>query len=577
MDACRASFLGDPHDGVLDVTRCGHHEVGQLVDDRDDVGIGPVLSLAAQRRRDFTGSHLVVEVVDVAHPGRLHVLVALLHLLDQPRQRCRRLLRLSDDRGDQMRNALIGRQFHHLRVDQDHPDLFRGGPGQQRHQHGVDEAGLTGSGGAGDQQMRHLGQVGRDEIPFDVLTQPDHQRMMVATGRRRSEYVGESHHFAVGVGDLDADGGLAGDRRQHADALGGHRVGDVALQRGDLFHLDARPQLDLVAGDGGPAGATGDGRVDLELGEHVTNRAGHLDVGGTAFLRRIAGDQQAQGRQRVGTLDDPVQMFFFPRGSTVLRGGGFRNGGNVVIERGLERAGRRPRLRLIVGIERSAVVVTVGKVFTRGILACFSVAVLVVASVVASVVVIPVSVVALERPGPEHGAHHIRHLADRGPSQQQQPEQRADGQKRRGNPRRQPVRQRPTDGEADESCRATPRFRVFGRTGPQVAQAEDRKRDQARAQDQPGPRVGVGLSPHQRYRGRGYDHRQHEDSRADQCPQHLIDPRTNRPGGVEPRTRGHDDGKAQQNQRNSVASMPWLDVAGPPDRPRRTPGALCRH
>ena len=65
--------------------------------------------------------------------------------------------------------------------------------------------------------------------------------------------------------------------------------------------------------------------------------------------------------------------------------------------------------------------------------------------------------------------------------------------------------------------------------------------------------------------------------RTDERPQHGVHPRTDRPGGVEPRARGDDDGKTQQDQRDSVAAMSGLDVAGPPDRPRRTPGAPGRH
>ncbi|AFE13905.1 hypothetical protein MRGA423_17070 [Mycobacterium tuberculosis RGTB423] len=60
-------------------------------------------------------------------------------------------------------------------------------------------------------------------------------------------------------------------------------------------------------------------------------------------------------------------------------------------------------------------------------------------------------------------------------------------------------------------------------------------------------------------------------------PQQGVDPRAERPGGVEPRARGDYHGKAEQHQRDSVAAMPGLDVAGSPDRPRRAAGALGRH
>ena len=51
------------------------------------------------------------------------------------------------------------------------------------------------------------------------------------------------------------------------------------------------------------------------------------------------------------------------------------------------------------------------------------------------------------------------------------PNSAADEQQRRRDPCRQPVRERPTDGEADESRRKSAQFGVFGRARPQVAQA----------------------------------------------------------------------------------------------------------
>ena len=258
VDTGRAGLLGDPHDRIFDVARGGHHQVGQLVNDRDDIRIGLVHPLTAEWRGDLPGSHLGVEVVDVTHARGLHVLITLFHLLDQPGQRGGCLLGLGDDRGDQMRNAFIRSQFHHLRVDEDHPHFLGCGPGQQRDQHRVDEAGLTGTGGTGHQQVRHLRQVRRDEVALDVLTQTDHQRVVVTTGRGCGEHIGQPHHFTIGVGHFNTHGGFTGDRRQHPHALGGHRVGDIALQRSDFLDLDPGSEFHLVAGDGRPAGTPGD-------------------------------------------------------------------------------------------------------------------------------------------------------------------------------------------------------------------------------------------------------------------------------------------------------------------------------
>ena len=63
---------------------------------------------------------------------------------------------------------------------EDHPHLVGCGPGEQRHQHRVDEAGFAGTRRSGHQQMRHLCEVRRDEVTLDVLAEPDDQRVVIA-------------------------------------------------------------------------------------------------------------------------------------------------------------------------------------------------------------------------------------------------------------------------------------------------------------------------------------------------------------------------------------------------------------
>ena len=98
VDAGRAGELGDAHDRVLDVARGDHHQVGELVDDHQQVRVGGVDALRPGRRHEFAAAHLAVEVVDVPHAGGLHVLVAHVHLAHDPLQRVGRLLRVGDHR-----------------------------------------------------------------------------------------------------------------------------------------------------------------------------------------------------------------------------------------------------------------------------------------------------------------------------------------------------------------------------------------------------------------------------------------------------------------------------------------------
>lgn len=76
----------------------------------------------------------------------------------------------------------------------------------------VDKTRLTGTGGTGHQQVRHLGQVGGHEVAFDVLADAGEHRVRVAHGLVGAQYVAQVHDFAMLVRDFDADGGLAGNR-----------------------------------------------------------------------------------------------------------------------------------------------------------------------------------------------------------------------------------------------------------------------------------------------------------------------------------------------------------------------------
>ena len=85
----------------------------------------------------------------------------------------------------------------------------------------------------------------------DVLAEPDGER---ARGRGQVVVdVAERDEVRREVRDLDADGLLAGDRREDADLGRRERVGEVVLERGDLRTFVSRRELQLVARDARPA------------------------------------------------------------------------------------------------------------------------------------------------------------------------------------------------------------------------------------------------------------------------------------------------------------------------------------
>src|SRR5439155_8715424 len=95
---------------------------------------------ATGRRLDLPATHLAVVVVDVPDTRRGQVVVAHVHLADDPVERVGGLLRVRDDRRHEVRDALVPGQLHPFRVDQQQPHLVGRGPGEQRHQQGIEAA-----------------------------------------------------------------------------------------------------------------------------------------------------------------------------------------------------------------------------------------------------------------------------------------------------------------------------------------------------------------------------------------------------------------------------------------------------
>jgi hypothetical protein len=129
VDAGGAGQLGDADDGVLDVARRDHHQVGELVDDHQQVRVRHVDPLAVRRADQLAVADGCVEVVDVAEAAGRQVVVAHVHLAHDPLQRLGGLLRVGDDRRDEVRDALVGRELDPLGVDQHHAHVVRRGAG----------------------------------------------------------------------------------------------------------------------------------------------------------------------------------------------------------------------------------------------------------------------------------------------------------------------------------------------------------------------------------------------------------------------------------------------------------------
>ena len=246
------------------------------------------------------GRAVLVQLDQRARARDRHDPVAPLHLAHEVLERVGGHPRARDDGRQQVRDRLVVVELDLLGVDEHEPHLVGRRAQQDRAEHRVDAARLAGAGGARDEDVRHLRQVGADGLAADVLAQPDGQRAGVL--RRRAEDVAERDDAPAAVGDLDADGLLARDRGEDADVGRGQRVGEVVLEVADLVHLDAGRQAQLVARDV----RAGDGADDLGLDPEVAERLDErrcdaLLVGGVGLvvLGRRAAQQLGVGQVEV--------------------------------------------------------------------------------------------------------------------------------------------------------------------------------------------------------------------------------------------------------------------------------------
>ena len=150
-----------------------------------------------------------------------------------------------------MRDAVVVDQLDPLGVDHDEVHGIRRIVHQQAADDGVEADALAAAGGAGDEQVGHLGQVGHYGLAARALAQRDGQ---LGLGQHLLEggaldHAAQADRAEGGVGHLDADHGLAGHRRLDPDAGRGQRQRQVVGQRVDALHLDPRAG-DLLLPDG---------------------------------------------------------------------------------------------------------------------------------------------------------------------------------------------------------------------------------------------------------------------------------------------------------------------------------------
>ncbi len=102
-------------------------------------------------------------------PTLAKLVIALVHLARHPLQRADHAFHLDHHRAEQVRDAVVAGQLDALGVDHDDAQIVRGVVEQEAGQDGIDAHRFAGAGGAGDEQVRHVLQVGGDGMPGHIL------------------------------------------------------------------------------------------------------------------------------------------------------------------------------------------------------------------------------------------------------------------------------------------------------------------------------------------------------------------------------------------------------------------------
>ena len=255
MHSRSTTHLGDTANGIFHFLGSNHHEVGQLVDNNDD--LRQFLSILFSRCNAIIG-------FQITNAHIRHHLVSPQHFRHSPLKAACRLFRIGDNRNQKLRNAVVDAQLDHLGVHHDEFYFLGTGLIQKADDDGVHAHGFTGTGCTCNQQVGHLGNVAHDAIAIDAFTQSN-GRFGLCIGKFIGiDYLPQGNRSNRTVGNFDADHrNLAGDSSD-TDTGSAQAQCNVIGTAGQLIQSNTLIQFYLIAGNTGTAGNIDDMRVDVE-------------------------------------------------------------------------------------------------------------------------------------------------------------------------------------------------------------------------------------------------------------------------------------------------------------------------
>ena len=280
---------------------------------------------------ELAGGLLFVIRRDLANVEALEHLQATLHLGDSPLQGTRSLLGFGHHGHIEMGQAVIAGKLNALGVDHDQANVLGKRAHEQGRDDGVDHDRLTGTGGTGNKQVRHLGEVGDNRRTLGIAADGKLERTALHIGK----HVAQVNVLALAIGNLDTHKRGARNRRKDTHRLGGKRKRDIVLEARNLAHALALAGLQLKGRHRGTGNPADDASATAKLQQSGLQRLGSL----LQLLVRRRGGR----RLRVGVQDferrefEAILLLALDIGSSAVsspiagcnRSSGSRRGGGI--------------------------------------------------------------------------------------------------------------------------------------------------------------------------------------------------------------------------------------------------------
>ena len=236
------SHLRQAANGILYFIWRSHHQVRQLINNNHD--LRHWLQLYAVLTNHAIAYHFVISV-QVTHVVIRKGFIAIQHFRYRPSQGTGSLSGIGYNRHQQMRNPVINTQLYYLWVY--HQELYFIGRSfiQQTDNQGVDTHRFTGTGCAGNQQVRHFCKVCQGNLSGNISSQCHRQSAFSSLKGCGFNQFPHLYHTDIFIRHLYTHGCLTGNRRFNSHTGGCQVHGDIIRQVGNLtdFHTGCRLQL----------------------------------------------------------------------------------------------------------------------------------------------------------------------------------------------------------------------------------------------------------------------------------------------------------------------------------------------